>query len=140
MYEQIDVSQPSLSRRQVNALLEPVEDLEMIVVTSLKTKMSFNKGAISNGKDRLPTTIFAGDMLLFANYNDLFPPVGHLTWWMIGSKTFPKISEQFRFGILEKNCPDSWMRIGPKPPRHLFTQESWSLWDRIIIKTLENGR
>lgn len=51
LYEQIDVSQPSLSRRQVNALLEPVEDLEMIVVTPLETKMSFKKGAISNGKD-----------------------------------------------------------------------------------------
>ena len=73
LYEQIDVSQPSLSRRQVNALLEPVEDLEMIVATSLKTKMSFKKGAISNGKDRLPTIFFCRGHVTFCKLQRPFP-------------------------------------------------------------------
>jgi len=69
----------------------------------------------------------------WANYSDLFPPVGHLKWWFGIRESVPKITERFRFRNSVVICPDFWITS-----MNDWILISWSMIERIDTSVVSN--
>ncbi len=68
-------------------------------------------------------------LYVWANYNDLSPPVGHLKWWWIVRESLPTCPKHSGLGIIVI-CPDMliWVLVSEIVYFHLYTWGNDPIW------------